>query len=90
MGYRREPEAGSATAPSRPSWRPWNKIGARCWRLGGTSNPDILALYRGRYTPLEIKSGKGKRQRESGADSVADCADGGGSVRGNRAAGVTP
>ena len=35
-------------------------LGARVWRLGGTGNPDLLVLTRGIYTPLEVKTGKGR------------------------------
>ena len=34
--------------------------GIEVWRLGGTGLPDLLCLYRGRWTPLEVTSQVGR------------------------------
>jgi hypothetical protein len=33
--------------------------GVQTWQLHGTGLPDLLCLFRGRYMPLELKSGAG-------------------------------
>jgi len=33
--------------------------GVQTWQLHGTGLPDLLTLFRGRYLPLELKSGSG-------------------------------
>lgn len=33
-------------------------LGAQCWQLSGTGNPDILFLLRGAFYVAEIKTGK--------------------------------
>ena len=38
-------------------------VGARTWLLSGRGNPDLLVLFHGVYTPLEIKTGTGKRTK---------------------------
>lgn len=34
--------------------------GATVYRISGSGLPDLLVCYRGRWTPLEVKSGTGK------------------------------
>lgn len=35
-------------------------IHARVWRISGKGCPDLLVLWRGRYTPLEVKGTAGR------------------------------
>lgn len=35
-------------------------VGATVWQIGGRGLPDLLVRYRGRWTPLEVKTAKGK------------------------------
>lgn len=35
-------------------------VGAICYQISGAGLPDILVHYRGCWTPLEVKAGKGK------------------------------
>ena len=37
-----------------------NACGVQTWQLSGKSNPDLLCRRRGRYLPLEIKTGNEK------------------------------
>ncbi len=61
MGYRRRAGGGKRDEAEHAIVTALQAAGVRVWRLGGTSNPDLLLLFRGRYTPVEVKTGKGKR-----------------------------
>lgn len=63
MSYRRRAGGGKRDAVEAEIVAGLEAHGARCWRLGGTGNPDLLVLYRGRWTPLEAKTGKGRLTR---------------------------
>ncbi len=34
------------------------RVGASVYQLSGTANPDLLVYFRGKWQPLEVKSGK--------------------------------
>lgn len=61
MGWRRRAGGGKRDAAEAEIVAALEKTGVRCWRLGGTGNPDVLTLSRGRYLPLEVKSGASGR-----------------------------
>lgn len=60
MGFRRRAGGGKRDSAEPAIIDALRAIGARVWPLGGTGNPDVLVLFRARFTPLEIKTGKGK------------------------------
>lgn len=61
MSFRRRAGGGKRDIAEGPILAALRAVGVRCWVIGGTGNPDVLCLLRGVYTPLEIKTGKGKR-----------------------------
>lgn len=67
MGFRRRAGGGKRDAIEASVIAALQAVGVRCWRLGGTGNADVLTLYRGRYLPLEVKSGpRGRLTRNQG------------------------
>lgn len=60
MGWRRRAGGGKRDSAEAGIIQALEAIGVRVWRVGGTGNPDILCLYRGVYTPMEVKTGTGK------------------------------
>jgi len=61
MSYRRRAGGGKRDTAEGPIVAALRQIGVECWHIGGTGNPDVLTRFRGRYLPLEIKTGKGQR-----------------------------
>lgn len=58
MGKRRDGTEKEIVAALR-------QIGARVWHVSGAGLPDLLVLFRQRWTPLECKTAKGKlRERQ--------------------------
>lgn len=60
MSWRRRAGGGKRDLSEKPIVEALEAAGARVWRIGGTGNPDLLVRYRGRYVPLEVKTGKGR------------------------------
>ena len=60
MGYRRHAGGGRRDDAEAGIVQALEAAGVRCWRLGGTGNPDVLTFYRGVYRVFEVKTGKGK------------------------------
>lgn len=58
MGYRRTAGGGRRDHAEAPIVAALEAVGARCWRLGGVGNPDLLVLYNGLYYVGEAKTGK--------------------------------
>lgn len=61
MSWRRRAGGYKRDIAERPIVDALEGVGARTWLLQGKGCPDLLVLFRGVYTPLEIKTGKGKR-----------------------------
>ena len=67
MSFRRHAGGGKRDLAEPAIVAALEAYGVRVWRLGGVGNPDLLCLYRARYTPLEVKTGRSKanlNQRE--------------------------
>jgi hypothetical protein len=60
MSFRKRAGGGRRDTAEQAIVDALEAVGARVWRLGGTANPDLLVLFRGRYTPLEVKTEKGR------------------------------
>lgn len=61
MGYRRRAGGGKRDSAERAIVEALEAAGVRCWRIGGTGNPDLICRCRGgRWQPLEVKTGKGQ------------------------------
>ena len=60
MGFRRRAGGGKRDIAEAAIVEALEACGTRVWRLGGTGNPDLLCLRGGIYTPLEVKTDKGK------------------------------
>ena len=60
MSYRRHAGGGKRDLAEPAIVAALEAYGVRVWRLGGQGNPDLLCLYRARYTPLEVKTGTSK------------------------------
>lgn len=59
MSFRKRAGGGKRDAIEPAVIQALEACGVRCWRIGGTGNPDVLTLSPiGRYLPLEVKSGK--------------------------------
>jgi hypothetical protein len=61
MSFRKRAGGGKRDLAEQAIVDALQAVGARVWRLSGTGNPDLLVLHRGRYTPLEVKTEKGRR-----------------------------
>jgi hypothetical protein len=57
MPYRRRAGGGKRDAAEKDILAALERLGARCWQLGGTSNPDVLISFRGAFYAAEIKTG---------------------------------
>lgn len=68
MSFRRRAGGGKRDAIEAELIQALQAVGVRCWRLGGTGNADVLTLYRGRYLPLEVKSGRAGRLTRNQTD----------------------
>jgi hypothetical protein len=60
LSYRRRAGGGKRDLVEPDIVAALEAYGVRVWRLGGQGNPDLLCLYRARYTPLEVKTGTNK------------------------------
>ncbi len=60
MGYRKRAGGGRRDESEKAIVDALEACGVRVWKLGGTGNPDLLCLCRGVYTPLEVKTNKGR------------------------------
>lgn len=60
MSFRKRAGGGKRDTAEKAIVDALEAVGARVWRLGGTGNPDLLVLFRARYTPLEVKTEKGR------------------------------
>ena len=60
MSYRRHAGGGKRDLAEPAIVAALEAYGVRVWRLGGQGNPDLLCLYREKYTPLEVKTGRSK------------------------------
>ncbi len=63
MGWRRRAGGGKRDIAEGPIVDALRAVGATVKHVGGTGNPDLLVRYRGIWTPLEVKTGKGPRTR---------------------------
>lgn len=61
MSFRRRAGGGKRDAVEAEIVSALEAVGARVWRVSGTSNPDLIVLWRGIWRPLEVKSGKDGR-----------------------------
>lgn len=66
MSFRRRAGGGKRDTAEGPIVEALRAIGAEVWHVGGQGNPDILTRLRGRYLPMEIKTGKGRRTKNQG------------------------
>lgn len=60
MSFRKRAGGGKRDTAEQAIVEALRAIGARVWFIGGQGNPDLLVLFRGRYTPLEVKTEKGR------------------------------
>ena len=67
MGWRRRAGGGKRDSAEAPIVEALGAAGASVYQIGGTGNPDLLVCYWGRWTPLEVKTGKGKRTKNQQA-----------------------
>jgi len=63
MGWRRRAGGGKRDASEQAIVDALQLVGADVFKLSGTGNPDLLVRYAGRWTPLEVKTGKGQLTR---------------------------
>jgi hypothetical protein len=63
MSYRRVAGGGKRDAAEPAIVAMLRAHGALVWHIGGAGNPDLLVRYRGVWTPLEVKTGTGRRTR---------------------------
>ena len=63
MGFRRRAGGGKRDTAEKAIIDALEAVGAQVWRLSGTGNPDLLIRYKGRWTPCEVKTGKGTLTR---------------------------
>jgi hypothetical protein len=63
MSRKQRAGGGKRDTAEQPIREALEAVGARTWQLGGTGNPDLLVLYRGRYYVGEAKTGRGRRTR---------------------------
>lgn len=47
-------------------------LGARVWSISGKGAPDLLVLYRGAYTPLEVKTRRAEGGKDMATKAQAD------------------
>ena len=60
MSFRRRAAGGRRDTAEPAIVAALHACGVQTWQLSGTGNPDLLCRRRGRYLPLEIKTGKAK------------------------------
>jgi hypothetical protein len=63
MGWRRRAGGGKRDTAERPIIDAMEAVGAFVRQVGGTGNPDLIVRYQGRWVPMEVKTGKGKRTK---------------------------
>jgi hypothetical protein len=63
VSYRRVAGGGKRDAAEPAIVEALRAIGASVYHVGGAGNPDLLVRYRGVWTPLEVKTGTGRRTR---------------------------
>jgi len=61
VSFRKRAAGGKRDASEPAILDALHAVGAETWQLSGTGNPDVLVRFRGVYTPLEVKTGKGRR-----------------------------
>lgn len=66
MGWRRRAGGGKRDAAEGPIVDALRAVGARCFHVGGTGNPDILVHFRDRLYAFEVKTGKAKETANQG------------------------
>ena len=67
MGWRRRAGGGKRDSAEQPIADALTAVGASVFKIGGTGNPDLLVGFRGVWTPMEVKTGKGKRTKNQQA-----------------------
>lgn len=67
MSYRRRAGGGKRDIAEGPICEALAAVGAECWKIGGTGNPDVLVRFRGRLWAAEVKTGDGKETKNQGA-----------------------
>jgi Holliday junction resolvase len=55
--------AAKRDAAEKPIVDALRRCGARVWPLSGPGLPDLLVLWQGTYTALEVKTGTGRRTK---------------------------
>jgi hypothetical protein len=66
MGWRRRAGGGKRDIAEKAILTAWRSVGAQCWQVGGTGNPDVLVRFRGILYGFEIKTGKGRETANQG------------------------
>jgi hypothetical protein len=61
MSFRKRASGGKRDTAEAAILDALHRVGAETWQLAGRGNPDVLVRFRGIYTPLEVKTGKGRR-----------------------------
>ncbi len=69
MGWRRRAGGGKRDTAEKPIVDALRAAGAFVRHIGGTGNPDLLVRYCRRWTPLEVKTGKGKQTAAQKAEA---------------------
>lgn len=67
MSWRKRVGGGKRDLAEQPIIEALRAIGAEVYQLSGTSNPDLLVCYQGRWQPAEVKTGSGKETKNQGA-----------------------
>ncbi len=69
MGFRRRAGGGKRDHAEKPIVDALRAAGATVRHIGGTGNPDLLVRYKRLWTPLEVKTGKGKQTAAQEAEA---------------------
>lgn len=72
MSYRRRAGGGRRDLAEGPIVDGLRARGFVVRHIGGTGNPDILVGRSGRWWPMEVKTGKGKKTRAQIAEGAGD------------------
>ncbi len=73
MGWRRRAGGGKRDAAEKPIRDALAGVGAECWQIGGTGNPDLLVRFparSGRFYAGEVKTGKAGETDNQGAFEI--------------------